>query len=52
MSARRPPLPRRAAAWIVTGPLGHAYGGIADWATFATRYAWARARRKDPETLL
>ena len=35
---------RRLAAWIVTGPLGHLYGGVADWATLLARYAWARAR--------
>jgi hypothetical protein len=38
---------RRLAAWIVTGPLGHLYGGVADWATLLARYAWARARGRD-----
>jgi hypothetical protein len=32
------------AAWVVTGPLGHLYGGLADWATLLGRYAVARAR--------
>lgn len=44
-------LPTRIAAWVVTGPLGHLYGGVADWTTLAARFAWARARGKDPETL-
>jgi hypothetical protein len=35
--------PERAAARLVTGPLGHLYGGVADWATLLARYAWARA---------
>ncbi len=44
-------LPTRIAAWVVTGPLGHLYGGAADWATLVARFAWARARGKDPATL-
>jgi hypothetical protein len=39
---------RRFAAWIVTGPLGHLYGGVADWTALLARYAWARARGRDP----
>ncbi len=50
MDVRRPPLRRRAAAWIVTGPVGHLYGGLADWATLAARLAWARARGEGPRT--
>jgi hypothetical protein len=38
----------RVAAWIVTGPLGHLYGGAMDWVTLLARYAWARARGRDP----
>ncbi len=34
----------RAAAWVVTGPPGHLWGGLADWVTLLARYAWARAR--------
>jgi hypothetical protein len=34
---------RRLAAWIVTGPIGHLYGGLADWAALLARYAM-RAR--------
>ncbi|MEA2176745.1 MAG: hypothetical protein QOG77_42 [Solirubrobacteraceae bacterium] len=30
------------AAWLVTGPLGHLWGGLADWLLLAR--AWARAR--------
>jgi hypothetical protein len=43
------PARRRLAAWIVTGPLGHLYGGVADWTTLLARYAWARARGRDPD---
>jgi hypothetical protein len=32
----------RAAARLVTGPLGHLYGGVVDWTTLLARYAWAR----------
>ncbi len=46
------PFRTRAAAWIVTGPIGHAYGGGVDWALLATRWAWARARGRDPQTLI
>ena len=51
MELRRLPARTRAAAWIVTGPLGHAYGGVADWTVFAARWAWAKARGRDPQTL-
>jgi hypothetical protein len=30
------------AAWIVTGPLGHLYAGVADWAGVLVRLARAR----------
>jgi hypothetical protein len=43
MATRILSAPERAAARLVTGPLGHLYGGVADWATLLTRYAWARA---------
>ncbi|WP_205697704.1 hypothetical protein [Conexibacter sp. SYSU D00693] len=43
----RPQLRTRAAAWVVTGPVGHLYGGVADWAVMLTRYAWARARGRE-----
>ena len=33
-----------AAAWIVTGPLGHLYAGVLDWVQVLARYARARAR--------
>ncbi len=32
------------AAWIVTGPVGHLYAGVADWAQVLGRYARARVR--------
>jgi hypothetical protein len=34
----------RIAAAVVTGPLGHLYAGLADWAVLLARLAWARAR--------
>jgi hypothetical protein len=37
---------QRLAAWLYTGPLGHLYGGVADWAEFFSRFAWARARAR------
>jgi hypothetical protein len=30
------------AAWIVTGPLGHLYAGVADWAGVLVRFVRAR----------
>jgi hypothetical protein len=41
---------RRLAAWIVTGPVGHLYGGVADLTVLLARYALARARGRDPES--
>jgi hypothetical protein len=35
----------RLAAWLVTGPLGHLWGGLADWATLLARAARGRIRR-------
>jgi hypothetical protein len=35
----------RLAAWLVTGPLGHLWAGIADWAELLARWAWSRVRR-------
>jgi hypothetical protein len=32
----------RLAAWLVTGPLGHLYGGLADWVELLAR--WLRGR--------
>jgi hypothetical protein len=42
----RPVLDRRGriAAWLVTGPLGHAWAGALDW--IALLVAWCRARRR------
>ena len=34
----------RAAAWVVTGPVGHLVAGLIDWLTLVARWAWARAR--------
>ena len=48
--AARPSRPRRRtaarAAWLVTGPVGHLAGGVADWAELLTRYVLARARER------
>jgi hypothetical protein len=35
----------RFAAWLYTGPAGHLYAGVADWAELLARYGWARLRR-------
>jgi hypothetical protein len=42
----RPVLDRRGriAAWLVTGPLGHAWAGALDW--IALLVAWRRSRRR------
>ncbi|HWH43099.1 MAG TPA: hypothetical protein VNT32_00050 [Thermoleophilaceae bacterium] len=34
----------RLAAWLVTGPLGHLAGVLADLVSLWARYGWARAR--------
>ena len=34
----------RLLAWIYTGPVGHLYGGVADWTELMARYLWARFR--------
>ncbi len=44
MAAHRMPAPRRFAAWLVTGPLGHLYGTVADIASALARHWWARTR--------
>ena len=44
MAARRLPLHTRAQAWAYTGPLGHLWGGAADWATLLWRVARDRQR--------
>jgi hypothetical protein len=46
MAARRLSPSTRVLAWIYTGPLGHLYGGLADWITLLSRLAFARARRR------
>jgi hypothetical protein len=38
----------RFAAWLYTGPVGHLYGGLADWSELMGRYLWAKARGRDP----
>jgi hypothetical protein len=43
MPARRLPLPTRVVAWLYTGPIGHLYGGLADWAGLLSRHALSRA---------
>jgi hypothetical protein len=46
MAARRPSPSTRALAWIYTGPLGHLYGGLADWSILLARVLLARARTR------
>jgi hypothetical protein len=41
MRPRRSPV-TAVAAWLVTGPIGHLWAGVADWIGLAR--AWARAR--------
>jgi len=36
----------RVAAWIATGPVGHGYGGVADWAELFSRYLWSTRRER------
>jgi hypothetical protein len=47
MEPSRLPLRTRAAAWLVTGPVGHLWAGAADWAALLARYARARARGRE-----
>jgi len=50
MRSRHPlTLPERAAARVVTGPLGHLVAGLTDWLVLLSRYWWARmhGRRLD-----
>jgi hypothetical protein len=44
----RLPARTRIAAWLVTGPVGHLYGGVADCTALLARHLWARARRREP----
>ncbi len=37
----------RLLAWVYTGPVGHLYGGVADWSELMARYLWAQARGRD-----
>jgi hypothetical protein len=41
----------RVAAWLVTGPVGHLWAGVADWAELLARHAWARLRGREPTWL-
>jgi hypothetical protein len=43
MARSRPPH-AVVAAWILTGPVGHLYAGIADWVGVLVRYVRARGR--------
>jgi hypothetical protein len=40
------PMRIRFAAWLVTGPLGHLWAGVADWTELLTRALWARIRAR------
>jgi hypothetical protein len=45
---RRPrSVARACAAWVLTGPLGHFYAGVMDWAGVLVRYVRARGRWED-----
>jgi hypothetical protein len=33
---------RRFAAWLVCGPLGHLWAGVADWVELFVRWRWER----------
>jgi hypothetical protein len=35
------------AAWVVTGPVGHLYAGVADWLGVLVKYVRARGRWED-----
>jgi hypothetical protein len=35
------------AAWVITGPVGHLYAGVADWLGVLVRYVRARGRWED-----
>jgi hypothetical protein len=35
----------RLTAWLVTGPLGHLWAGVADWITLLARWLWSRRSR-------
>jgi hypothetical protein len=41
------PLRVRVAAWVLTGPLGHLWGGVCDWGELLGRYWWAKVRRRE-----
>jgi len=41
----------RLAARVVTGPVGHLWGGVCDWVSLFARYGWARVRGRAPEWL-
>jgi hypothetical protein len=51
MTAFRLSLRLRVAAWVVTGPLGHLWAGVAVWAELLVRYGWARLRGREPRWL-
>lgn len=45
MGSRHPlTLPERAAARLLTGPVGHLVAGAIDWVVLLSRYWWARIR--------
>jgi len=47
VTVRLSPADRLLAAFY-TGPIGHFVGAALDWAELLGRYAWARARGRDP----
>jgi hypothetical protein len=38
------PMRIRFAAWLVTGPLGHLWAGVADWVELLARWLWSKLR--------
>jgi hypothetical protein len=42
------PMRIRFAAWLVTGPLGHLWAGVADWTELLARWLLRAVKRAKP----